>query len=88
MQGKRQSFVLEKKLGMCGDSLGDARAGKVEFFRRQMVSGNLSPAAAPLKAVLASDGKIVFPEDGIDIGDRSPADERERSARSVVQLSN
>jgi hypothetical protein len=88
MQGKRQSFVLEKQLGMCGNSLGDARAGEVEFFRRQMVSGNLSRTAAPLKAVLASDGKIDFPEDGVDIRNRSPADERECSARRVVQLSN
>ena len=88
MQGKRQSFVLEKQIGMCGDSLGDASAGEVQLFRRQMVSGNLPSPAASLKAVLPSHGKIYVPEDGVDVGNRSPADERESPARCIKQLSN
>jgi hypothetical protein len=88
MQGKRQSFVLEKQLGMCGNGLRDARAGEVQLFRREMVSGNLSSPAAPLKAVLTGDRKIDVPEDGVAVGNRSPADERQRSARRIVQLSN
>lgn len=73
---------------MCGDGLGDARAGEVELFGREMVTGNLSRPAAPLKAVLTGDGQIYVPEDGIDVGNRPPADERECSSRRVVQLSN
>ena len=88
MQGERQSFVLEKQFGMCGNGLGDARACEVELFGREVVSGNLCRPAAPLKAVLTGDRKIDVAEDGIDVGNRSPADERECSTRRVVQLSN
>ena len=88
MQRERQSFVLENQLGMGGNSLGDALAGEVQLFRHEMVSGNLSCTAAPLKAVLAGDGKTDIPEDGIDVGNRPSADERECSVRRVVQLSN
>jgi len=88
MEGKRQSFVLEKQIGMRGDGLGDARAGEVQLFRREMVSGNLSGTTAPLEAVLARDGQAHIAKDGIDVADRPPADQRKCPARRLVQLSD
>jgi hypothetical protein len=88
MEGKRQSFVLEKQSGMCGDGLGNARTGEVQLFRREIVSGNLSRPTAPLKAVLTSDRQTDVAEDAINVGNRPPTDQREGTARRVVQLSN
>ena len=68
--------------------LGEPVAGEVEFFRHDVVAGNLSRPAPPLKAVLAGDRKMDVAKNRVDVRNRSPADERQGAARGVVELEN
>jgi hypothetical protein len=73
---------------MASDRFGQSGAGEIEFFRHDVVTGNLSRPAPPLKAVLSGDREIGIAENGINVRNRAPADESEGAPGSIVKLEN
>ena len=73
---------------MSGYRFGEPVAGEVEFFGHDVVAGNLSRPAPPLKAVLTGDREMGIAKNRVDVRNRSPADQCQRAPGAVVELKN
>src|SRR5687767_7176688 len=88
MEGERQALVLESDSPVSGDGGLEPLTGVQQLFRCLVVAADLSRGVAALEPVKSRNWKARPAEDRVYALDRSPADQSERTARSVVQLAN
>ena len=60
--------------------------GQLQLFRYPIVPGNVPSGVASLKAMLTGDRQVRPTKDGVDVGNRATADQRQSTTGSLKQL--
>src|SRR5687767_11957329 len=88
MEGERQSLVFESNSPVSRHRGCKPFTRVRQLFRSLLMAADLSRGVAPLEAMKSGNRETRSPEDRVDTLDRSAADQRERTAGSVVQVAN
>src|SRR5687767_1737734 len=88
MEGERQTLVLESDSPVSGDGGFEPLTSVQQLFRCLVMPADLSRGVAALESVKSRNRQARLAEDRVYALDRSPADQSERAAGSVVQLAN
>jgi hypothetical protein len=88
VQGQGKTFILEQQTTMTRRCLAQLRPDRIERFGGKWVRVNMAGGVATLEAMLARRGKLHARKEAVDVGERAPADQRDRTAALREQVGN